>query len=255
MWPYDSDNNIEELSTVKRILYLGTWDHIEPAVNKQFNNVKEFIFIDTQPRSENDDSNFIDGFYKQDYIQKLLDKCESLDYAYINKIVLNKNYYKQLLKKNEWSDYKNNYPDINPTLYIFKHRITGQKLKYYVSTNFEKNMTSELRKDINKTDALIVSGYFPKESLLDYFTKPKIFIGYTDTVFPIGGQRDLEFLETDCIIGYIVGSNEIKEKKYFKSYYLCSYFTNNFTKCDTITDLGYKTFIENTLDIRSQYIN
>ena len=36
----------------KKLLYIGAWDHISPVMH--FPKTKEFIFIDTQPRSEFD---------------------------------------------------------------------------------------------------------------------------------------------------------------------------------------------------------
>lgn len=254
MWPYETNSTtVASLSSIKRVLYLGTWHHIEPAINQYFSGVKEFIFIDTQPRSEFDDINFDKGYYNQSFVEELTKKCENMGYIYVNKITLDKNYYKELLDEAEWYNYKNKYPDINPTLYIFNHHITGKKIKYYISTNFEKNMTSELKRDITKSDAIIISGYYPKECILDYFTCPKIFIGYTDTIFPKGSRRDIDFLETDNIISYIISTSESEEKRYFNSYYLCSYFTNQIIECNSILDIGYKTAIEDALNIRTQY--
>lgn len=40
------------MNSLNKILYLGAWDDIAPI--HDFPNVNEFIYIDTQPRSESD---------------------------------------------------------------------------------------------------------------------------------------------------------------------------------------------------------
>ena len=44
------------MSPINKILYLGAWHHIQPV--RDLPLVKEFIFIDTQPRSEWDNQSF-----------------------------------------------------------------------------------------------------------------------------------------------------------------------------------------------------
>lgn len=250
MWPHSTSIEVErDLSRVNKPLYIGPWAHIEPATNNSLSNVKEFIFVDTQPRSENDNNPFTEASYKHDFIDELLQKCESLGFILKKKTIIDKNYHKRILPENEQKDCLSKYPDINPCLYYFKHKYTKQKLKYYVSTNVERNMHLELQNHMLESDALIVSGYFPDTNLFNYFPKSKMFIGYTDTVYPDGSYLDTYFVESDNIISYIVNTDEEQEKRYFNSYYLCSIFTNHILKCDNIIQLGKYNTIESTINL------
>ena len=58
-----------------KILYIGPWDHFE--VTRHFDKIAEFVFIDTQPRSEFDREIFDPEMYRTrfyDYIMKILTK-------------------------------------------------------------------------------------------------------------------------------------------------------------------------------------
>ena len=51
-------------------------------------------------------------------------------------------------------------------------------------------MTISLQQDIEEADALLISGYHPNIKLLEYFTKPKIFIGYSNTCYNLNNDKD-----------------------------------------------------------------
>ena len=74
-----------------KALYLGTWNHIQPVLD--FPETKDFIFIDTQPRSEFDDKSFHLEFYKPHFVLRLFDVCNSYGFELIKTVELNSNYF------------------------------------------------------------------------------------------------------------------------------------------------------------------
>ena len=54
---------------MKKVLYIGPWHHIQPV--QDFPLIKEFIYIDTQPRSEFDELSYYQGFYKERFYEDL----------------------------------------------------------------------------------------------------------------------------------------------------------------------------------------
>jgi len=52
-----------------KILYIGAGLHMDPLHHFQY--TKEFVFIDTLPRSEFDTNNFYLGFYSNNFIDNL----------------------------------------------------------------------------------------------------------------------------------------------------------------------------------------
>jgi hypothetical protein len=175
---------------MKKILYIGTWHHIQPVID--FPDTKHFIFIDTQPRSEWDNDTFYYNFYKPHFTIQLINMCNSHGFKLINTININKTYHTKILNKLQWLYYLfNPLPEyINPTLLIFSNSKTNQIIKYFISTNIELNMDENIKHHITTSDALIVSGYLPNKLLFKYFEKPKIFIGYTNTHYKIDKNDD-----------------------------------------------------------------
>ena len=171
---------------MNKALYLGPLYNIRPT--KDFPNIKEFIYVDTHPRSEFDNNSFHQGFYKTQFYDNLIHKCHCFGFVLVKTIELDPNYYKKIfsLKQRLYYTFWDIIPQyIGPTLLLFENKMTQQVLKYYISTNILYNMCPELKEDIEESDALIVSGYQPNIKLLDYFTSPKTFIRYT-------GIRDAE---------------------------------------------------------------
>jgi hypothetical protein len=232
---------MENVNNIKKILYIGTWNHIE-CVN-HFPNTKEFIFIDTQPRSEFDSLSFYQPFYRKNFFQGLLTECRKKQFRLTNLIETDKTYYKKILSVSQLMDYKlmDSCPFINPTLLSFANDITEQIIHYYISTNIEYNMTPRLLQDIQSADALIVSGYFPNKILLDYFDKdmPKKFIGYSQTCYK--GTNDEYPDEKNTIINVLKQSKNVIKNDYFYSYYYVCSETGSYKKFAT-----FKDFLENS---------
>ena len=82
------------MSPINKILYLGAWHHIQPV--RDLPLVKEFIFIDTQPRSEWDNQSFHIGVYKQNFYDELIHKCKNFGFKLKTENVLDQNYYKSI---------------------------------------------------------------------------------------------------------------------------------------------------------------
>ena len=228
--------NLEQVDqpVINKILYLGSWNHIQPV--RDFPLVKEFIFIDTQPRSEFDNKSFYQGFYKQNFYDDLIHKCICFGFNLKTEEVLDLTYYKSIftLWQRIYHSLWNVLPHhINPTLLTFFNERTRQTIKYYISTNIEYNMTISLQQDIEEADALVVSGYHPNIKLLEYFTKPKIFIGYSNTCYDLNKDKE----EDANIISVL---HQTKKTEYFYNFLAVSYKTGKMKECVDIFDLKIK---------------
>ena len=141
---------------VNKLLYIGTGLHINPITN--FTNTKEFIFIDTLPKSE--------------YSEKKI----NYNYNFCNELITKLNNHNFKLIKT----FNNNNKIINSTLIKFYNNDTNQKVNYYISTNFVDTTNNKLINDIKSSDALLVSSLYPNKKLLNYFTFPKkLFCNYS----------------------------------------------------------------------------
>ena len=227
--------NLEHLeqSFINKILYIGTGNHIEPV--RDFPLVKEFIFIDTQPRSEFDNISFYQKFYRQNFYDNLVHKCNCFGFRLKSEEVLDSSYYKstftlwQRIYYSLWDVLPHH---INPTLLTFFNERTSQTIKYYISTNIEYNMTISLQQDIEEADALIVSRYHPNIKLLEYFTKPKIFIGYSNTYYDANADEDTNIITV---------LHQKEKTEYFYNFLAVSCKTGQIKVCVDIFDLKIKS--------------
>lgn len=227
-----------------KILYVGAGCHIEPV--KHFPETKQFVFIDSQPRSEFDSyyPQFDKKFYKSNFINDIIDTCKSFGFLLETFNILDKNYYKKIINKKWyyplWA-YKIP-PDINPSLLVFTNQKTRQQIKYYISTNIKFNMNEFLKDDIQTSDGIIVSGYFPEMEILQYFRIPMAFFGYTDTCYIINDEDDnnniLLFLHKFlCNIQY-----------YFIEFYMIYSDSGVIIKCQ-----DFKNLVETSQEYYNQY--
>lgn len=228
---------------LKKILYLGPWFHIEPTLHAEFKNVKEFIYVDLQPRGEHDKLPYKETSYKHNFITELTKKCYHFGYELLDDYHIDDEYVYALLKGKQQHNWENTFPYINPHVFIFKNKYTHQTLKYYISTNFLYNMNPELRNDMCSADGLILSGYFPNKGLLQYFSAPKTIIGFTETYFPHGSElADKEYTET--IIPYLFDDTNSSSSSLANQYYLMSIHTTHMIKCKSIDDMRNKCTYE-----------
>ena len=72
-----------------KILYVGAGCHIQPV--SHFKNIKEFVFIDTQPRNEFDSYtyHFSEFGYRTKFVVNLIEECRKYNFIlnWINIII------------------------------------------------------------------------------------------------------------------------------------------------------------------------
>ncbi len=197
---------------MNKVLYIGAGNDINfiNIFNTGGYKCNQFVLIDTLPRSSHDEMDFYKGFYSKNFIDIIKQEFKSIGFE-LKKII-------ELKKIKEFN--KIDLPFINPHLLEF---IKGKQIvKYYVSTNINKFMNNELRKDLIEADTLYIKGYFPDIILLDYFktdTSKKIFVGDENTYYRKNIYDDVN------IINYNYNADD-----YFSSYYI--YINNMLIKCD-----------------------
>ncbi len=204
-----------------KVLYFGSWAHIE--VVDYFPKCNEFVLIDTQPRSEHDKKDyFVEGLYRPTFLDKVINKCKKIGFTLTDKIELDPNYMSK-----ELSD---NFPYVNPHLFIFKNK--SRIIKYYISTNIIFNMTPLLEEDIRTSDTLYVAGYFPDVILLKYLNKKINCVGDSETVYFYEYDKD----ENNIISNYIL----TKEYSNEWNYYLVWRKHSMIIVCDSLEDIDDK---------------
>jgi len=129
---------------MNKLLYIGAGLDFIRVIH--FSQVKEFVFIDTQPRSEHDGkiyngSLFFDEFYRHKFIDLLAKNAAKYDFELAEGIDLDLDYHKQILTHEQKDFLGMNllkiFPDINPGLLILLNSKTLQIIKYYFSTNIK----------------------------------------------------------------------------------------------------------------------
>lgn len=224
---------------LKKILYMGPWFHIEPTLHGEMRNVKEFIYVDIQPRGENETIPYDESTYKLNFVENLKQKCYYFGYELTEDYPIDNEYVYTLLKGDKQENWEDRVPHINPHVFLFKNKYTHQKLKYYISTNFLYNMNPELRNDLCNADGLILSGYFPNKKLLQYFIKPKTIIGFTETYFPHEIELDDHAYSTS-IIEELFKDEHGNYRQWASHYFLMSIHNGHIVKCKTIYELHQK---------------
>lgn len=231
------------LINMNKLLYIGSGLHFEPVIH--FALTKEFVFVDTLPRSEfdgliRDGSEFIEYFYRDKFVLRLKEKLENMGFKLINEIQLNNKYHEEILpiaKRTRYWDknFLSKFPHANPHLLVFSNDKTQQTLKYYISTNILKNMCDELQKDIGESSGLIICGYHPDKIILEYISKPISLICYSGTCYYLD---DDEFDDFDNLIYWTFKNNGIVNK-YFNKLYVCDkYNDGKLTKCKNMLDIN-----------------
>jgi hypothetical protein len=190
---------------MNKILYIGASSHIE--IVDDFPNVKEFIFVDTKPRTNYNDNIFNYRDYDKNFCKILINKCLERNFILCQSIILEEYWKSNLTWKQIICYYFNNISQlINPTLLIFINQQTGQKIKYYISTSILYNMSYELKMDIKQADGFIFDALFTHEKILHYFDEPKICIGYLENNYDIVQYNEntlINFLNNNvCSIFY-----------------------------------------------------
>jgi|688.fasta_scaffold379571_1 hypothetical protein len=205
---------------VKKLLYVGAGCNIKTVVH--FKDATEFIFIDTQPRSNDEkySTKFNKNNYVSDFIRNLIEECTKYGFLFHMDYQLDKSYYKKILswKQCYYNNYHKRFVYINPTLLVFRNIITNQTLKYYISVNIKLNVTNMLHIDIESCDGILVNGYYPEIEILRYFDKPKAFYGYTNANYTIDTTTFSK--ETDNNIIYFLQNCICNTQYYFDAFYM-----------------------------------
>jgi hypothetical protein len=210
---------------MSKMMYIGAGLHLEPLSNINFRNVKEFIFVDTLPRSQFDNfvhkNKFEEIYYGKYFIDKLIENCEERNFELVVTEELDKNYFTKILsftQRIKWlKRVKQTFPYICPTLIIFYNKITHQYLKYYVSTNILFNMNNYLKNDLKTSNGLIISGYHPDIKLLQYIKKPINLYCYSETAYNIPQDE----IDNANNIVALLFQNEYVFNNYFNNIYVC----------------------------------
>lgn len=211
------------MEAIKKIIYIGTGCHLDVVAH--FPNVSEFVFVDTQPRSEFDSMEPNLDFYRDQFVNTLLSAGVERNIELIDVRELDTLYIQD----------KDNLPFLNPTLLTFMNNRTDQIIRYYISTNIRYNALRELADEIKQVDGLIVSGYYPDIALYDLLDerRPIHFIGYSRTCYTINIDDMMDTIY--C---------KLHEKNtYFKDYYHVDYECGKITKYDTFKNFVSKEVI------------
>ena len=203
-----------------KLLYIGAGLDLNPLIH--FTKTKEFIFVDTLPRSSFDYSyEFNNNMYMNTFISILLKKLSINGFELETSYELEPNYFTKIMsyvQRLRWiGRVKYFFPYICPYLIIFYNYKTGQKLKYYISTNIQFNMCLELEKDLKSIDGLVISGYHPNNILLNYIKEPINLYCYNKTAYKLNNE---EVDNIDNII-YWLFNNLDKVQYYFNNIYVC----------------------------------
>jgi hypothetical protein len=228
-----------------KLIYIGAGLHLTPL--KTFTQTKEFIFVDTMPRSQFDkSSHFEPAFYSHHFIDNLINQCYKLNFYLVDIEDLDKKYFKKILSIKQrflWlNKVKQKFPYISPTLITFYNTNTQQTLKYYVSTNILYNMNCQLESDCKTATGLIISGYHPNIKLLNYIKRPLELYCYSQTCYNVPPD---EVYDDDNIMYFLFQNLHIVDS-YFSSIYVCdmeyikniNINNNSITKCNSLTEMN-----------------
>jgi len=200
-----------------KILYIGSWSHFK--VTMDFDKTEEFVFIDTQPRSEFDREIFDPVMYRTRFYDHIMEKSKKYGFELKSTLTLDPSY-SDKIKADP------NIPFVCPTLLTFEKAASAnnikQTIRYYISTNIIYNMSEQLKSDIRTTDSLILSGYFPNKLVFKMLNSDIIIYCYTSTVYEFDPAYDIE---------NILSELQNVEKNYI---IICSTTGKQLFKCRTI---------------------
>lgn len=120
---------------------------------------------------------------------------------------------------------------------VFTNKKTKQTIRYYISTNIKFNMNKILEYNIATSDGIIVSGYFPETCILNYFSAPKTFFGYTNTCYTISSSFSTNNENT---IIYFLHTCICNTQYYFIEFYMVHDDSGVIIKCE-----DFNNFLDN----------
>lgn len=177
------------------MLYIGAWADFK--ITNYYLDVKKFIYVDGQPRTEFSPFGEIEKYepemYRHKFIERILKSSEKNGFTLTSTEVIDPSYIDRIMTFEDIG--KERYPHINPEKWIFENEKTKQTIHYYISTSLPINISEKLKNDIKTCDKLYVSGYDPHSFFVEYMKKPFTFIGSSTTCF---GAYDEDRKETIC---------------------------------------------------------
>jgi len=182
--------------TVQLAVYVGAG--LDLKIIKNIPEVKNFVFIDSQPTSEfeleenwHKESNYIFNCICPRWVPFVNDFSRPNFIHNLKKTAIKEN---MILVSEE----------VNKKL-TFQYN--NQTIEYFVNISVPHNL-SLIKNDIKNYDHLIVAGFFPHHSILNYTTKNIIFWGNTNTIYK-------QNIEHNCLCNNIDynDDNDDDEKK------------------------------------------
>lgn len=138
------------------------------TVPLQYLNVKNFVFVDSQPRSDYR-SDWENAYNKKKFFINLIERMRDINYDLIS--------YETLAFIS-----KDNVPYINPGLVYFKND-KNQNVWYYYSHYFPNDITYYLVDHLEKCTILIANEYDPHIDILSHMKKCDTFIGFPNAIY------------------------------------------------------------------------
>ena len=144
------------------MLYIGSGLDLQPlkSLGEMFD---KFIFVDSLPLNGHGYPHFCRELYDPLFVEKVCLEFVAFGFSFISKEVLT----------NDFCGFHT--PNLEATLYTFGKGDTIAK--YYCSTCIPRHLNgttclSQLKRDIQQVDTLLVCGYCPHMCVLDYAKKP-----------------------------------------------------------------------------------
>jgi len=176
-----------------KAVYIGAGLDILPVLLNE--DIKDFIYIDSQPTSEFGILGFLDKtFFRKNFLESL-------------KNIMQNNNFKLQTNNNNCITYLNNN--------------TNQTINYYINTPFPDKLNDNLINKISECDVLICIGHDPDKKILEYIKKPFSFIGSTHTCYEYNKEtyetpQNSTFLELYENKFKVSSYNLIADKSYYE---------------------------------------
>ncbi len=239
------------MNNLRRLLYVGSWQHFQPVYD--FPDTKEFVFIEIQPFSEFRSDVFDRGFYREKFVENIINKAKIYEFDLIEEKVIDNTFFWSKLNLKQkicYTIFPKLIPKhVNPTLFKFFNEKTQQTINYFISSPFPEYENQSIIDEVQKCDGLILSGYFPNKSILQYFNDKKLtWIGYSGTYYDFDKEEVNEH-DLTHIVRHMHEINEEERINYFDKYYFVEDILNKFMiDNDWFDDMGYEFGVKVTND-------
>lgn len=205
-------------------VYVGAG--LDLKIIKNIPEVKNFVFIDSQPHSEFG----IDENWAHD--SSYIFNCICPKFAPFINTFSRPHFISDLKKTAIQEDFKLVSEEVNKKL---KFEYKDQTINYFLNTSIPHHLPF-IKNDIKNFDNLIIAGFFPHYYILNYTTKNITFWGNTNTIYKntqnncLYNNQD----EDENTVVYKLNNESLYEKK-FKTFNLiqnknitCFFFWENF---------------------------